>query len=282
MHPGFCHRHDGGGGPAFGGARRATMACARSRSSSLRTTTRTGIHGIAPRPRSNSFNSLHWIPSASWPTLIPCAQAIDWVWRRFLSAGPDSPLSWQPNRLRTGFWIPVTQHQPRVLADREREQQRLEPAEHLLRVKAVEVQRGLFGPSPGPSQRLPAEAERVFDLPDDGREIEVRVDLRRQAHAVEVDGKALLRAKPDRASPRLVESELRSLRCARFLEHAYRESDRRVEVREVKLDLCELDFTELGELGAAAIDLAELRGLQRCLQRIFVALSSRDGFNGFP
>src|SRR5260370_24655442 len=69
---------------------------------------------------------------------------------------------------------------------------------------------------------------------------------------------------------------------ARFLEHAYRESDRRVEVREVKLDLCELDFTELGELGAAAIDLAELRGLQRCLQRIFVALSSRDGFNGFP
>jgi hypothetical protein len=83
--------------------------------------------------------------------------------------------------------MPVPKNDSRVLTDRNSKERSFRSLEHVLGIRAKEVQSGLLRAHPGVVQRGAGLCERVFDVRDDPIKVEVRIDLLRKADAIQIE-----------------------------------------------------------------------------------------------
>jgi glucose/arabinose dehydrogenase len=171
----------------------------------------------------------------------------------------------------------VTNDDARVLSDRQRAQHGLYTSKHVIGVRTEEK-------NPGFLRSLPESTIAVWtrsraDRVDDLIEVEIGINVFRQTDAVEIDRQTLVCAELPQNAILLSIDQLGALRRTRLLQRFADHPDPVVEVRELDLDIRELDAPELIQLRPAAGDLTEVRPFEYFQQRILVPLTSGDGLD---
>ena len=171
----------------------------------------------------------------------------------------------------------MTNNDASILPDRKRGKNRLGASEHRLGIGTEEEQAGFLRALP--ASVIAVVAGSVAELSQHIIEIEIRVDVVGKGDPIEEDRQTLRRAELSQHLALMQNFGTGGRTC--LLERRNSECERVIEIRELDLDISEINFTGLAQLGAAARNTTEVRLLENGVKRVFVSLTSIHGFEMF-